>query len=290
MTISVFLSHSRVDKPFVRRLAQDLSNHGINCWLDEAELNVGDNLTEKITNELEKVRYLAVVLSPDSVVSPWVKLEVDVALSWEAANKQIKVLPILYRHCEAPEVLSERLYADFTEESKYKEEFERLVRSMGVVFNRRVFEATSNSTLSQAIDGAINLNLHLFSKPFHRPFQYVGMTVPAAAKEAGHAPNAIGNIIIDNDECHMLLEAEGNFITYVEVDLKKTAPFYMTQEFDSEPILGAFSINPAELDLKQKQTHCHTYYDHGKKLKITVSCIDDGGPLSLGIGSKYYGN
>src|SRR6185295_5162721 len=244
MSINVFLSHSRIDKPFVRRL------------------------------------------SPDSVASPWVKLEVDVVLKREAFDNQTKILPILYRHCKGPEALSERIYADFTEESRYKEEFERLVRSMGAVFNSRVFESTPGSTLSNAIDGAIKLNLRLLSKPFHRPFQYIGMTVPTAAKEVGQAPNPAGNIVIDNDDCHMLLEVEGNFISYVQVDLKQTAPLYMDQEFDSEPILGALSINPAELDFVRKQSHFHTYYDHAKKLQIIVSCAEDGGPLSVGIGSK----
>ena len=39
-----------------------------------------------------------------------------------------------------------------------------------------------------------------------------------------------------------LLEAEGNFVSYVHVELKNTAPWYQNREFDSEPILGAFSI------------------------------------------------
>jgi hypothetical protein len=116
----------------VRRLARDLLNHDIDCWLDEAELNVGDLLIEKITSVLAEVRYLAIVLSPHSVASPWVKLELEVALSHEASNKQTKVLPILYRTCEPPPVLLERIYADFTDELKYREEFERFVRSLGI--------------------------------------------------------------------------------------------------------------------------------------------------------------
>ena len=84
------------------------------------------------------------------------------------------------------------------------------------------------------------------------------MSVSDAAKAVGQAPNEVGNIIIDTEDCHMLLEAEGNFISYVDVELKKTAPCYWNQEFDSEPILGALGINPAELDLVRRQTHFHT--------------------------------
>jgi hypothetical protein len=87
----------------------------------------------------------------------------------------------------------------------------------------------------------------------------------------------------------MLLEAEGNFISYVEVDLKATAPHNQNQEFDSEPVLGALSIGLTELDLERKKTHYHTYYDHRRKLKVSVSCLYDGAPLTVAFSSKYYG-
>jgi hypothetical protein len=158
------------------------------------------------------------------------------------------------------------------------------------VFNKRAFDLSSASTtLGEAIDRAFILNLHVLSKPFHRPFQYIGLSVSDAAAAVGHAPNNVGNIIIDTEDFHMVLEAEGNFISYVDVELKKTAPCYQSQEFDSEPVLGALSISPDELDLVRKQTHSHTYYDHRKRLKINVSYLYDGGPLSVGFSTKYYG-
>jgi TIR domain len=290
MSVSVFLSHTAADKPFVRKLARDLDNHGVKYWLDEAEIKVGESLIEKIGQGLDEVDYVAVILSPHSVASPWVQREVDVAMNQEIHGRKVKVLPIMYRHCQLPGFLLGKFYADFTEESKYTDAFKRLVESIGIVFNKRALELSStNSTLGDAINQALRLNLPLLSKPFHRPFQYIGLSVPDAAKAVGHSPNKVGNISIDTEDCHMVLEAEGNFISYVDVELKKTAPFYQDREFDSEPILGALSINPAELDLVRKETHCHTYYDHRKKLKINVSCLYDGGPLSVGFSTKYYG-
>jgi hypothetical protein len=290
MSVSIFLSHTEADKPFVRKLARDLDNHGVKYWLDEAEIKVGEFLIEKIRQGIDEVDYVAVILSPHSVASSWVQREVDVAMNQEIQGKRVKVLPIMYQSCELPGFLLGKLYADFTEEAKYTEAFKRLVESIGIVFNKRALEPSSaNSNLGHAIDRVIRLNLRIFSHPFHRPFQYIGLSLSAAAKAVGHAPNEIGNIIIDNEDCHMLLEAEGNFISYVDVELKKTAPHYQNQEFDSEPILGALSINPAELDLVKKQTHCHIYYDHRKRLKISVLCSYDEGPLSVGFSTKYYG-
>ncbi len=143
-------------------------------------------------------------------------------------------------------------------------------------------------TLAGAIDRAVDSGLHVLSAPFHRPFQYIGMSIAEAAKAVGGEPNKVGNIIIDSEQSHMLLEAEGNFINSVHVQLKKTAPWSQSRPFDSEAILGVLSINPSELELVRKQTHFHTYYDHKRKLKIGVTCLYEGAPLSVGFSSKYY--
>ncbi|BAZ40740.1 hypothetical protein NIES4101_67010 [Calothrix sp. NIES-4101] len=145
-------------------------------------------------------------------------------------------------------------------------------------------------TLGDAIDrAAIDYGLYVFKSPFHRPFQYIGMTIANAARVVNAKPNQAGNIIVESEEAHMLLEAEGNFINYVDIELKKTAPWSQKRPFNSKAILGVLSINPAELELARKQTDFHTYYDHKRKLKIGVSCQYDGAPLSVGFSSKYYG-
>lgn len=291
MSTSVFLSHTSADKPFVRNLARDLENHGVKYWLDEAEIKVGESLIEKIRNGLDEVDYVAVILSPSSVLSAWVQREVDVAMNQEIQGKKVKVLPIMYKSCELPGFLLGKLYADFTEESNYQQSFKKLIESMGIVFHKRALEPSSaNTNLWSAIDRAISLNLRVLSHPFRRPFQYLGMSVSDAAKAIGHVPNDIGNIIVDSEDSRMLLEAEGNFINYVELELKKTTPCYCNQEFDSEPLLGSLSINPDELELIRKQTHCHTYYDHRKRFKVNVLCSYDGGPLTVGFSTKYYGS
>jgi hypothetical protein len=65
-------------------------------------------------------------------------------------------------------------------------------------------------TLGDAIDrAAIDYGLYVLSSPFHRPFQYMGMSIADAARAVGGKPNKVGNIIIDSEQAHMLLEAEG---------------------------------------------------------------------------------
>ena len=235
--------------------------------------------------------YVAIILSPNSVTSSWVKREIDVAMNQEINGKKIKVLPIMYQKCELPGFLLGKLYADFTDPSKYEDSLKNLLNSIGVVFNKKALEnRITASTLGEALDKAFSMNLPVLSHPFHRPFQYIGLSIADAAKNVNQKPNQVGNIIVDTDDCDMCLEAEGNFIQFVNVFLKKTAPQYQNREFDSEPILGSLSINPAELDFVRKKTHFHTYYDHKRKLKIGVSCLYDGGPLNVSFSSKNYGD
>lgn len=143
MLPSVFLSHNHADKPFVRRLAADLDNQGIPYWLDEAEIKIGESLIDKIRAGIDKVDFVAVVLSPNSVASPWVQREVDVAMNQEIMGRRVKVLPLIYKACDLPGFLLGKRYADFTEDTRYATSLEDLVKSIGV-------SSTRTLTLRQA--------------------------------------------------------------------------------------------------------------------------------------------
>lgn len=132
--------------------------------------------------------------------------------------------------------------------------------------------------------------LTIAEAPYYHPYQYVGMSVAQASEITGGTPNRVDNIIIDSEDIHMLLEVNDGIISFVSVDLNQTAPCNLNQEFDSKPLLEALGINPDSLEFVRKKTHYHTYYDHKNKLKVSVSCPFDRGPLSVGFSSKYYGN
>ena len=130
---SVFLSHNHIDKPFVRRLAADLRISGVRVWLDEAELNIGDSLFARIGAAIRDVDYLAVVLSNNSVNSTWVQEELSSALAIQFESRKLTVLPIVIESVgdQMPTFLRGRLFADFTDESKYRRSLFLLLRSIG---------------------------------------------------------------------------------------------------------------------------------------------------------------
>jgi hypothetical protein len=127
----IFLSHTSTDKPFVRDLKARLESHGVKeVWLDEAEIMLGDSLIKKIEEGLKKTKYIGVVLSLQSIKSPWVERELEVAINREISTGEVVVLPLLYEKCELPSFLVGKMYADFTSPAQFDEGVEKLLRRL----------------------------------------------------------------------------------------------------------------------------------------------------------------
>ena len=129
---SVFLSHNSKDKPFVRKLAERLTSDGVVVWLDEAELNIGDSLIEKISDGIQKMEYVAAIISTNSIESSWVQKEISLAMSKEIAGRRVTVLPILIEKCTVPVALADKLYADFTAPENFEIEYSKILCAVGL--------------------------------------------------------------------------------------------------------------------------------------------------------------
>ncbi|ELQ6127167.1 toll/interleukin-1 receptor domain-containing protein [Cronobacter sakazakii] len=130
---SVFLSHNSKDKPFVRKLAESLRSEGHVVWIDEAEINIGDSLIEKIREGLDKVDYVAAILSKNSVESAWVQRELDISSNREIAEKRVILLPLMLQHVDLPGFLMGKRYGDFTSEEAYDHSLQELLKVLGPV-------------------------------------------------------------------------------------------------------------------------------------------------------------
>lgn len=145
----VFISHNHKDKPFARRIADDLRRAGANVWIDEAEIRLGDSLVEMIRRGIDDMDYLAVVLSPDSVKSNWVRKEVKTAYEQEVEGKRVKVLPLLYKECKPPKFLGDKLHADFSSEENYEEALEFVVERLGLTKDDDEENASADARLEK---------------------------------------------------------------------------------------------------------------------------------------------
>jgi TIR domain len=110
-----FISHSSKDKPFVRQLAADLVASGVQVWLDEQRIRVGDSIPESIAQGVAESDFFLLVVSANSVASPWVKKELNQALVNEIEKRRVRVMPVLLNKVELPLSVSDKKYANFTE-------------------------------------------------------------------------------------------------------------------------------------------------------------------------------
>tara|TARA_R110001592_G_scaffold348994_1_gene643565 strand:+ start:27212 stop:28111 length:900 start_codon:yes stop_codon:yes gene_type:complete len=110
---SLFLCHASEDKPFVDRLARELDQRALFAWYDKREIFVGDSIVEKINDGLKSSDYLIAVLSPRSVVKPWVVREMSSSLMRQLDNKGIHILPVVVESCDIPPLFVDLKYADF---------------------------------------------------------------------------------------------------------------------------------------------------------------------------------
>lgn len=128
-----FLSHSSADKPFIRQLAADLSANGIDVWLDEQRIHVGDSIPEKVAQGLADSDYFLIAVSEKSVESDWVKKELNGALVNEVERRKVHVLPLKLDSSKMPIAIADKKYADFSK--SYKSGLSELVAALKAKIN-----------------------------------------------------------------------------------------------------------------------------------------------------------
>jgi hypothetical protein len=124
----VFLSHSSRDKPFIRKLATDLTANGVTVWLDEQNIHVGDSIPERIAQGLAESDFFLIALSASSVESEWVKRELNNALVSEIARRKVTILPVRLDDAPVPDIIQDKKYANFA--NGYKEGLAELLAAI----------------------------------------------------------------------------------------------------------------------------------------------------------------
>ncbi|HKJ31338.1 MAG TPA: toll/interleukin-1 receptor domain-containing protein [Balneolales bacterium] len=122
----IFLSYKSEDSGWVERLKRSLEDRGVFVWLDKDSIRPGDLFVEALEDGIITSKTVAVIVTPNSMQSKWVKEEYHRALS---LSKTIgtKVVPCILQTTEVPGFLSSRQYIDFTDETKYEQCVDRLV-------------------------------------------------------------------------------------------------------------------------------------------------------------------
>lgn len=93
----IFISHASADDTFVAELRKALEALHLQVWVDSRNLLPGNKLAPEIETAIEQARYFLVVISPNTVNSPWVRREIKKALEVEKNRRAdgYRVIPLL---------------------------------------------------------------------------------------------------------------------------------------------------------------------------------------------------
>src|SRR5438046_3911984 len=90
----VFVSYSHRNKTFAERLARDLSDAGLDVWIDFREIQGGEQWRDEIFKGLDQAEIVTACLSPESVQSEWCRREI-----WTAHSNNKLVIPVVVNPC-----------------------------------------------------------------------------------------------------------------------------------------------------------------------------------------------
>ena len=91
---SCFISYSSKDQEFADRLYTFLQAKGVRCFYAPEDLKIGDEFRRRIDESIHSQDKLLLVLSANSITSPWVKTEVETAFERERREKRTVLFPI----------------------------------------------------------------------------------------------------------------------------------------------------------------------------------------------------
>jgi uncharacterized protein YjbI with pentapeptide repeats len=91
---SCFISYSSKDAGVAKQLHSYLRNQGVHCWFAPEDLKIGEKFRNKIETSIRQHDKLLLILSNNSISSPWVEEEVESALEREHREKGIVLFPI----------------------------------------------------------------------------------------------------------------------------------------------------------------------------------------------------
>lgn len=88
----IFISYSRKDSAFVRKVHDELAKHGRDIWIDWEDIPLSADWWREIRENIESADTFVFVISPDSIASQVCRDEIQYA-----ADNNKRIIPILHR-------------------------------------------------------------------------------------------------------------------------------------------------------------------------------------------------
>jgi sugar/nucleoside kinase (ribokinase family) len=131
----VFVSHNLKDKEWVRDFVLLLRSQGLNVFFDEDSIEYGTDIVSAIETAIEQSKYVLLVISPNSIASPWVALEASITIYSDPDAQSKKLIPLRLEQTPFEKIkpsIRRLSMVDLTLPEKRSDSLGRLLKQIGI--------------------------------------------------------------------------------------------------------------------------------------------------------------
>lgn len=128
----IFISYSRKDIVFTRKLYSHLIKDGFKCFLDVESIKPGENWVQSLEWAINESNLIVVVLSPAYCKSQWSLLERTASMATDPTGLAKRICPVLSKTCEEylPPFLKAIAWVDMSTPRRFEKNYPRLYRAL----------------------------------------------------------------------------------------------------------------------------------------------------------------
>lgn len=265
----VFIAYASDDVEIIREIVNDLQKRGVNCWIDEEQIQPGDPVAETIENGLHASHAILLCFSKNHLQSGWCRTEYTAILNqYFSGTTQQKVYPLLLDDItedELPLLFRNNKCAKHSDQSSYK-------RLLGKLVKKRHSKTESESSKKYQITAE---DTNRIRREYNKAQAYQ-QSDPAACLSTSRR--------IAEDICKQLLQAEIDVSPRGKKG-KHQGLYKVIQQLNTEGVLPSTIVAPLQVIQNFGNVGAHPQIKHAKHLTpdYVKPCMD-----SLGIVVKWY--
>jgi hypothetical protein len=128
----VFISYSSRDKGWVRgELLKGIESAGLRAFIDFRDFKRGATGMREMERGVTICRKTLLVLTPNYIESEWCEIESIMSQKLGAANRSLRLIPLLKTECEEPSHIGALTHIDFTDGADFELAWRQLLTALG---------------------------------------------------------------------------------------------------------------------------------------------------------------
>ena len=131
-TARLFVSYSTKDSPIVVEIVNALRTQGLAVWLDQSEIDAGDNIVARIDAGLSEWKYFLLFASQNYFASEWTKAEYRAAFYAALGANDRKIIVVSLGEVPLPALIASNRYIPYTTAQAVAAEILRIVQKTDV--------------------------------------------------------------------------------------------------------------------------------------------------------------